>query len=173
MRFHPDARLSHYLIDAPLPFSLMLSALSPPAPVSLPPNPISNSPTAQVYYSLPPSVTLPPKGQNPLTQLHSLNSTLLTLASFPLHHHPPLVPGPCVPALPGLPRLLLVGGLEHLEGAQQFVIDAHDGGSVVELLAVVGGGEDGDLWVSERKFKFLHIPVEEVNCRSELQLEFD
>jgi len=40
--------------------------------------------------------------------------------------------------------LLLLRGLEDLEGAHESLVDAHHGAGVVELTAVVGGREKGD-----------------------------
>ena len=48
--------------------------------------------------------------------------------------------GPAVSA----PLLAGAGGLQNLEGAHEGVVDGHHGAGVVELTAVVGGGEDGD-----------------------------
>ena len=48
--------------------------------------------------------------------------------------------GPAVSA----PLLAGAGGLQNLEGAHEGVVDGHHGAGVVELAAVVGGGEDGN-----------------------------
>ena len=52
---------------------------------------------------------------------------------------------------------LLLSWFEDLEGADQIVVDAHQGSRVVELSAVVGGRKDGDkLSFSEELVALFH-----------------
>jgi len=52
--------------------------------------------------------------------------------------------GPACPGASVVEVLLLLGGLQDLEGAHEGLVDAHEGARVVELAAVVGGGEERD-----------------------------
>jgi len=76
--------------------------------------------------------------------------------------------GPAVAA----PLLAGTGRLQNLEGAHEGVVDGHHGAGVVELSAVVGGGEDGDEFAAGEELRKLEEEEGKyINCEPEVRFK--